>query len=184
MLKLADNPPMLGLDEAPLDQWLGTWWVAHTKSRFEKAFAWDLRGAGVPYYLPLYQRLTVSGGRKRKVLAPLFPGYVFFCGSADDRYTAMTTNRLCQTIDVPDQAQLRQELADLQKALEAKAGIDPYPHAAVGRRCRVRCGPFQGLEGVVIQRNGVARLVLEVSILGQGAALEVDTDLVDPADED
>jgi transcription antitermination factor NusG len=105
---------------------------------------------------------------------------VFFCGTDEDRYRAMTTNRLCQTIDVPDQGRLIRELLSIERALAGKVTLDPYPFAAVGQRCRIKAGPFEGTEGVVIQRDRLWRLVLQVSILGQGASMEVDADLLEP----
>ena len=182
MLKPQDNPPMLSPGAQSVTDLLGRWWVAHTKARFEKAFAWDLLRRSIGYFLPMVERVRISGGRKRRVLAPLFPSYVFFCGTDEDRYTAMTTNRLCQTLDVPDEPGLVRELVAIEKALAGKAELDPYPFAAVGRRCRVRAGLFRGLEGVVVRRNGTFRLVLEVSMLGQGAAMEIDADLLEPID--
>ena len=158
----------------------GIWWVAHTKARFEKAFAWEMHSKGIGYYLPMIQRVRISGGRKRRILAPLFMSYVFFCGSDEDRYTAMTTNRLCQTIEVPDQPRLAEELRFIEQALGGQAELDPYPFAVVGQRCRVTAGPMIGLVGTVIRRDKLARLVLAVSMLGQGASLEIECDLLEP----
>lgn len=182
MLKVEENPPILSPLAETLTELPGRWWVAHTKSRFEKAFAWDLLRQGIGYFLPLVERVRVSGGKKRRVMAPLFPSYVFFCGDGEARYVAMTTNRLCQTLNVNEQAGLIAELAAIELALSGKAELDPYPFAAVGRRCRVKAGPFRGLEGVVVQRNSVSRLVLAVDILGQGAAMDIETDLLEPVD--
>ena len=165
-----------------ITQFEGTWWVAHTKSRFEKAFAWDLLRSEIGYFLPLIKRVTVSGGRKRHGMAPLFQSYVFFCGQGEDRYTAMTTDRLCQTIPVADQKRFVAEIAAIEKGLAGRMQLDPYPFAAVGNRCRVRSGPLQGMEGVVVQRGKLSRLVLEVNTLGQGAAVEIEADLLEPAD--
>lgn len=182
MLRVEENPPVLSPDARSLRDLRGRWWVAHTKSRCEKAFAWDLIRHGIGYFLPLYQAVRTSSGKKRRTVKPLFPGYVFICGDGEDRHTAMTTGRLCQTIKVPDQEVLINELAAIEKALGAKVSLDPYPYAAVGQRCRIKSGPFKGLEGIVIQRNCIARIVLEVSVLGQGAVLEVDTELLEPVD--
>jgi len=179
VLKIDENPPVVPPGTETVADFAGEWWVAHTKSRFEKAFAWDLWQRGISYFLPLIERVRMSGRRKRHVLAPLFPSYVFFCGDDENRYVAMTTNRLCQTLKVLDQETLIRELVAIEKALAGKAELDPYPFAAVGRRCRITAGPFQGLEGVVVQRNCIARLVLQVSMLGQGAALEIDADLLE-----
>jgi transcription antitermination factor NusG len=180
MLKLSDNPPMVLPSAKSITDITGRWWVAHTKARNEKAFAWELCRRGTGYFLPMVERVTMSGGRKRHVLMPLFPSYVFFCGSEDDRYEALKTNRLCQTLEVRYQEELVAELSVIEQALSGKAELDLYPFAVEGQRCRIVKGPFQGLEGVVVRRKEVARLVLEVGILGQGASLEIDADLLQP----
>ena len=178
MLKLADNPPIIAPSLRELGHASGQWWIAHTKARFEKAFAFDLLRRGTGYFLPLINRIKMSGGRKRHVMLPLFPSYVFFCGTPEDRYAALATNRLCRVIETPDQSGLLGELRALELALTHKAVLDLYPFAAIGRRCRVRTGPFEGIEGVVIERGGPTRLVLQVKMLGQGA---VDGDRCRPA---
>jgi len=182
MLKLSENPPRMHPGAGILTDLAGTWWVAHTKARSEKALAWDLLRRDIGYFLPLLERVRFSGGRKRRVLMPLFPSYVFVCGSDDDRYAAMTTDRIFQTVRVADQGGLIAELAAIERALAWETVLDPYPYAATGRRCRIKAGPFRGLEGLVVQRAGQARLVLEVTILGQGAAMEVEPDLLEPVD--
>ncbi len=181
MLKPSDNPPILFPDSGVLARPC-RWWVAHTKARFEKSFAWDLHAKCIGYFLPLIDRVTISGGRKRHVMMPLFPSYVFFCGDEHARYTALTTGRLCRVIEITDQQGLIAELASVHRALEGKAILEPYLMAAVGERCRITAGPFEGLEGVVVRVNGTARLVLQVGILGQGASMEIDADLVEPVD--
>ena len=98
-----------------------------------------------------------------------------------DRYTAMTTNRLCHTIDVIDQEGLIKELLSIEKALLSHAVIDNYPDLPLGSLCRINSGPMMGIQGLVISRcNTKARMVLEVTILGQGALIEIDADLLEP----
>jgi len=183
MLKLSENPAILTPEVDSLAELSGTWWVAHTKARFEKAFAWDMLSHGIDYFLPLWEKIIFSGGRKRRIMMPLFTSYVFFCGNEEDRYTAMTTNRLCRTIEVVDQDDLKEELVRIEKALLSKAIIDRYPHLPIGSRSRIISGPMMGTEGVVVERKDAkARMVLEVTILGQGAVIEIDSDLLEPID--
>lgn len=182
MLKRSENPPILSPWVQSLGELQGRWWIAHTKARFEKVFAWNLLKRRIGHFLPLVERVRVSGGRKRHVMLPLFASYVFFCGPEEDRYTALTTNRLCKTIKVVDQECLIDELLMIERALQCKAQLDPYPFAAVGQRCRITAGPFMGLEGTVTERSKASRLVLEVGILGRGAAIEIDSDLLEPLD--
>jgi transcriptional antiterminator RfaH len=183
MLTLSDNPPVLSPGNACISDLAGPWWVAHTKARFEKAFAADLLARDIGYFLPMRQRSRVSGGRLRRMMIPLFPSYVFFCGDADARYRAISTGRLCQVLRVVDQDGLVDELSVLHRALEACAPLDPYPYAVLGRRCRITAGPFRGLEGVVVRRDGqTPRIVLQVGILGRGAAMEIHADLLEPVE--
>jgi transcription antitermination factor NusG len=181
MLKLSENPAISTPEVQSLAELTGTWWAAYTKSRFEKAFAWDLCNHGIGYFLPMREKIVFSGGRKRHIMSPLFKSYVFFCGTEQDRHTALTTNRISQTIEVADQESLIEELLRLEKALVSKAVIDNYPRLPIGRRCRIISGPMMGIEGVVIRRKDTkARMVIEVTILGQGAVVEIDSDLLEP----
>jgi hypothetical protein len=160
----------------------GPWWVAHTKPRWEKALATDFAARKIPYFLPLLDKVSFSGGRKRHGLIPLFPSYLFFCGGEFERYTALTTGRLVNVIEVKDQARLVRELDATHRVLANGLRLELYPWAVVGSRVRVTAGPLQGIEGVVVSRDGRHRLVLEVNILGQGAALDIAPELLEPAE--
>lgn len=184
MLKLTDNPPILPPQVKSLRELTGPWWIGHTKSRCEKAFAWDLLRREVHYFLPLVERTTVSSGKKRRGMMPLFSSYVFFCGDENARYTALTTGHLCQVLRVVDGSRLIEELGAIETALLAGAPLDPYPNLEPGRRCRIKTGAFRGLEGIVIERHAKHRFVLFVSILQQGASLEIDADLLEPIEDE
>ncbi len=180
--RASDNPSMLSPGAETVRDFSGTWWVAHTKSRFEKAFARDLQNRGVDYFLPMAWKTSISSGKKRRFLCPLFPSYVFFCGDEDAKYTAITTSRLCQVIQVVSQERLVDQLAGIELVLHAKVELDSFPYAAIGCRCRIVSGAMKGIEGIVVQRNKKAKLVLEVSMLGQGVLVEIDACLLESAD--
>ena len=180
MLSLSENPSILTPEVESLTELRGTWWIAYTRPRFEKAFARDLCSHGIGYFLPMYEKTIFSGGRNRHLMSPLFKSYVFFCGTEQDRYMAMRTNRLCHTVDVADQEQLIEDLAGIESALLCKAVIDGYPGLPVGNRCRIISGPMRNTEGVVVERKCArARMVIEVTILSQGALVEIDADLLE-----
>jgi transcription antitermination factor NusG len=182
MLKRTDNPPITHPDGTPVARMAGTWWVTHTKARQEKAFAHELCARNTSYFLPLYEKRTIIRGRTFRPLVPLFPGYVFVCGTENDRLGMFRGNRIARTIPVADQPRLVGELTQIQQALKAEATFDPWPYLREGRRCRVTAGPFKGIEGVIARRRDVTRLVLTISLLGQSVALHIDPSLLEPAD--
>lgn len=180
MLKLADNPlPRLPTRESVLDI-PGEWYVGHCRSRLEKSFAHDLSRLGVDYFLPLVPRTTFSGGRKRKVLHPLFPSYVFFAGDEQTRLAALRTDRLANVLPVRNQDVLIKELSEVEKALSSGLAVDLYRHIAVGQRCRVRSGPMEGVVGIVVDRADLVTFVVEVTLLRQGAAMHIEGELLEP----
>ncbi len=179
MLKVSENPPILSPWVQSLTELSGDWWVAHTKARNEKAFAWDLHNLRIGYFLPLYRRIKISGGKKRRVLMPLFPSYVFFCGDAEARYRALTTGRLCQTIEVIDREEFVRELSQFERVLAHEPHLQPYPSTPVGRACRITSGVLRGVEGVVVKVGRASKVFLKVNVLARGALLEIDSDLVE-----
>jgi len=162
----------------------GIWWVAHTKPRNEKALALGLRSMGIPTYLPLYRRESRSRatGRVFRSIVPVFSGYLFFNGSEDQRYLALSTNRIAQTLAVPDQAGLVGHLRQIQQVLAAGTPFRIRKALEVGEWARVVFGPLEGVEGVIAQRRSRLRLVLNVHTLGQSVSVEVSEDVLERID--
>jgi len=183
MLKLSENPPIIYPNDAKIEEIEGQWRVAHTKSRNEKALAVTLGNWEIPYFLPLTEKVTKRKQRVFKSLLPLFSGYVFFCGGQDQRHQAMTTNRIANIIEVTDQTKLITELSNIQVAMASGLPIDPHPYLKAGNRCRVIAGPLMGFEGVVIRKKNKTKILLEIDILGQAAAVEIDSELLERVDE-
>jgi len=182
MLRASDNPPSQYPEEIKFDLIEGLWWVVHTKPRQEKALARDLLRSSIPYFLPMYEARRRSRGRSWKAVLPLFPGYIFFCGDKDDRLRVLDTGRVAKLIPVRDQTGFVAELSSLRRVMDAGLGVDPYPELKTKNRCRVRSGPLQGLEGQVVRRKGKARFIVTISILGQGASVEIDGNELEPLD--
>ncbi len=180
MLKLTDNPPVLYPEVPELKGFSDTWWVVRTKSRQEKLLAQNLIQWEIPYFLPMVIKTTRRRGRKYSSLLPLFTGYLFLCGSRDMRTQAMTTNRIAQVLEVGNQETLVADLSQILRAIHAEVPIDPYPYLKVGTRCRVTSGPLAGLEGVLLQKKNVTRLLLQVEILGQAASVEIEPGCLEP----
>jgi transcription antitermination factor NusG len=179
MLKENENPPILWPEGQSIASFDGTWWVAHTKSRNEKALAWQLVQKDICYFLPMSWKISRKSGRTFRSLMPVFPGYLFFCGAEHDRLEVLKTNRAANILTVRNQDQLIRELLPIEKVLQSGQRIVPHEYLQVGRRCRVIAGPLMGIEGLIVQAPKKAKLVLQVQMLGQAASVEIDMDMVE-----
>lgn len=182
MLKASENPPFSWPETESIHNFTGQWWVVHTKSRNEKAFAHDLIDRNISYFLPMTWNIRRHKGRKIQSLLPLFSGYVFFCGDEKQRLEVLRTNRVANLIEVKNQEQLLNELAKIEQALRAGAELVPHNYLKKGQYCRVIAGPLENLQGIVVTTKGAMRLILQIDMLGQAASVEVDADMVEAVD--
>jgi transcriptional antiterminator RfaH len=182
VLKISENPPLVWPQAESIRLFNGLWWVAHTKSRNEKALAHDLMAKNISYFLPMTWRVHRHTHRTIKALLPLFTGYLFFCGSENERVELLKTNRVANLIEVKDQENLIHELVRFEQALRAGAPLTPYKYLHKGQWCRVIAGPLLGLEGIIVQTKGDTRLVLQINLLGQAASVEIDIDMIEPVE--
>lgn len=171
----------LGLSSSPWpDQDFGDWFVLRTRARQEKILAHDLSARSLGVFLPLVKKIRYYGKRKACVDLPLFPGYVFLRGSNDEAYQADRTRRIAQIIPVHNQARMDLELQSLFVALDNEAPLDPYPYLKEGVWVEVRCGPFQGVRGMIESRTSQTNLlILQVEMLGRAVSLQIDASLLD-----
>jgi transcription antitermination factor NusG len=182
LLKATENPPLVWPENGSICEFSGQWWVAHTKSRNEKALAQDLISREINYFLPMSWKIRRRGGRKMRSLLPLFGGYLFFCGRESQRVGVLKTNRVAGLIEVKDQQKLLRELMQIEQALKSGKDIAAHKYIRAGQRCRVLQGPLADLEGIVVKTKNAVRLVLQVDMLGQAASVEIDTDIIEVVD--
>ena len=182
MLKTEDNPPISWPQDRIISEFEGLWWIAHTKSRNEKALAHDLIRKSVGYFLPMDWNVSRRRGRTVRSLLPLFSGYLFFCGDEKNRLEVLRTNRVANLLNVADQERLVAELSQIERVLRAGASLKPHDYIKAGQICRIIAGPFAELQGIVSKRAGRTRLVLQIETLGRATSLEVDEDMIEPVD--
>jgi transcription antitermination factor NusG len=113
------------------------------------------------------------------VWKPLFPGYVFVRFRAEQRISLLQSGQIVRVLEVKDQAGFAGEIEQIRQALGADPALRACPAITTGMAVRITEGPFQGLEGIVVKSKGVARVVINVDMIGQGVAIEVDEDILE-----
>ena len=160
------------------------WYAIHTRSRHEKQVDLFLSERGVETFLPLVHTLSRRRDRKKYVDIPLFPGYLFVFTEKerllfDVKYTRGVTRIIGTDLDAPTPIPDKQIL-DIKSIMETDVQLDPFPYLKKGRMVRVKSGPLKGLEGILVERKGHYKLVIQIDLLQKGAAAEVYISDIEP----
>jgi transcription antitermination factor NusG len=177
-----ERDPRQGSTEERIGGAVGQWWVLHTRARCEKAVAAALEEQSITHYLPLVRAKWSCGRRVICGSKPLFPGYLFMCGSTPQYYAAYRTHRVANILQVADQNRFRNELRQICRVVESGESVSHYSSLREGRRCRITAGSLKGIEGVVLRRCGRTRMYISATVLGQSAVIDVDSAMLEAVD--
>jgi len=152
-----------------------SWYAIYTRHQHEKMVAQILTSKGFETFLPLYETTHNWKDRTKALSLPLFPCYVFLKGGLERRLQIVTTPGMYgivssggQPAAIPDI-----EIEAIRRVVESGVPVEAHPYLKCGNRVRIKCGPLAGIQGILVRKKNISRLVLSVEILGTAAAMEV-----------
>lgn len=158
------------------------WYALHTRSRFENVVFDNLTKKSLEAFLPKMKKPSRRKDRRVVLDVPIFPGYVFVKAGL----TPETHLSILKTIGVVRVLGSKQgpipipeeSLSSLRIMVAAGEEIFTAPTFMEGDLVIVTEGPFKGLTGIFAKHLGQGRVVVNIDILGQSAAVHVsDTDI-------
>jgi transcription antitermination factor NusG len=160
-----------------------SWWAIYTRHQHEKAVAQILMTKGFEVFLPLYDSVRRWKDRNKTLSLPLFPCYVFLRGGSDRRLHVLTTPGVHSVLyngeriaEIP-----KDEIEGIRKAVNSPLRVEPHPFLRCGDMVRVIRGSLEGVEGVLVRKKSLYRLVLTVDMLAQSVAVEIDAADIEPS---
>jgi len=158
------------------------WWVVYTRHQHEKVVAETLAGKGFDVFLPLYESLRRWKDRQKLLSLPLFPCYVFVRGEHDRRLPVVSTPGVHMILSHGERVATvpEQEIEAIRRTVEGNFRVEPHPFLRCGERVRVIRGSLQGVEGILVRKKNLCRLVLSVEMLTQSVGVEIDASDVEP----
>lgn len=113
--------------------------------------------------------------RIKRVLAPLFPSYVFVHVSDEERVRVLQTAGVISFVSMAGRPSTLcdEEVKLLQECAARPRDFEPHPFLSVGHRVKVKHGPFAGWEGVLTFKKNSTRLVISVEQLMRSVSVEV-----------
>ena len=159
------------------------WWVLYTRHQHEKTVAEMLSTKGFEVFLPLYSSVRRWKDRRKLLSLPLFPCYVFVRGGLDRRLQIVTTPGVHMILFHGEHVAMipEVEIDAIRRAVEGPFRVEPHPFLKCGERVRVTRGSLEGVEGILIRKKNLYRLILSVDMMAQSVAVEIDATDVEPA---
>lgn len=169
-------PQFLAEDQSTLRPPLreARWYAAYVVARHEKVVAQQLAGRSVESFLPLYNAVRYWKNRRAHIELPLFPSYLFVRMSATERLRVLQVPGVVHIVTFQGEpaAVPADEIEGLRSVLQLRK-CEPCQYLAAGRRIRIKTGPLQGLEGVVVRQNGHTRIIASVDFIQRSTSVEL-----------
>ena len=156
------------------------WYACYTRGRHEKKVASHLDSRNIETFLPVHRQDVQWSDRRKWVDRPLFPSYVFARFTASELPQVLSTSGLVTILRtggklavIPDA-----EIENVRRFADVITDHRIVPERETlieaGDRVRVVTGPFAGIEGVAVLRRGRRRLLVALSTVAEGLAVDLD----------
>jgi transcription termination/antitermination protein NusG len=164
------------------------WYALQTRARHEKSVAEKLQEQNLITFLPLVREVHRWSDRRKVVELPLFSCYVFVRmvpSSAQSLQVCRTDGvfRIVgvrgQGLPIPDE-----QIEAVRTLVGQQLPWSVHPFLKIGQRVRIRGGSLDGVEGILLSRNGDRTLVVSVDAIQRSLAVHIEGYDVEPVYKD
>lgn len=158
------------------------WYAVHTRSRHEDKAHASLVLKSFHTFLPKMEVWSKRKDRKKKIMIPMFPGYLFVELSSLDNTTKLEVLKTygvvkilgkpggSDPIPVPDG-----KIEAIQRLVTSKVDVQQFQYPRVGEPALITDGPFKGIEGVMIKTDYEKELfVISIDLLQRAVAIKLE----------
>jgi len=155
-----------------------SWYVLHTKSRFENVVHDGLYKKSLEVFLPKIKVPSRRRDRKLMIKVPLFPGYLFVKTDLNpyqhlEIVKTAGAVRLIGSKEGPIPVS-ESTVESLQIMVATDHPVTTGTRLKKGDRVMVVAGPFAGVTGTFVRYRGKQRVVVNIEALDQYAGVDVD----------
>ncbi len=155
------------------------WYALHTRSRFEQKVYDGLVGKSLEAFLPRIEVISRRKDRRKKILVPMIPGYVFIRSvlEAEEYYRIIETVgvvRIVANKGKPLPA-TKEEISSLMILDGTDRTVQNRVYMKRGDLVMIVEGPLKGLVGFYLRHKGKTdKVVVSVELLQRSLAVVID----------
>ena len=156
------------------------WFALYTRPRHEQRVYDRLCAAETESFLPMMEMVRQWSDRRKRVMLPLFPGYMFvkIPWQPLARLNVAKVPGVVRLIsDYENPAPIPEEqILAIQRFIANDLPMDPCPYVHVGQRVEVKRGALKGLQGLLVRKKGQYRFVISVDLIQKSVSVEVNAE--------
>jgi transcription antitermination factor NusG len=156
------------------------WFALYTKPRHEFKAETQLNSVSVENYLPTFTAIKQWSDRKKKVISPLFSGYIFIHSNEKERILAIEQSTIVRTVcfngkpsAIPDW-----QIESLRKMLTETHNVLISDKIESGMKVKIIDGPFKDVIGIVTAHQQESWLAVAVELLQRTVMVRLPKDSV------
>jgi transcription antitermination factor NusG len=162
-----------------------SWYAIQTRARNEKVISERLQEHGLTTFLPLVTEIRRWSDRKKKVELPLFSCYVFaklVVSNTEQRNFVNHTNGVFGIVRMGGEAAAipEEQINALRTIITRQVPWSEHPFLKIGQKVRIRGGSLDGVEGVLLSRDGDRSLIISVDAIQRSLSVRVEGYDIEP----
>ncbi len=155
------------------------WYALHTRSHFEKKVYDGLCRKSIEAFLPRIEVMSRRRDRRKTILVPMLPGYVFVLSDLDpERHLEILKTagvvRMVGARSKPIPAR-EEEISSLMILDGTNRTVQSRDFMKKGDRVMIMEGPLKGLVGFYLRHKGQSdKVVVSLELLQRSLAIEIE----------
>jgi transcription termination/antitermination protein NusG len=158
------------------------WYAVHTRSRHEDRVHTGLSLKSYKTFLPKMEVWSKRKDRKKKIMIPMFPGYLFVELLSMNNQIKLDVLKTfgvvrilgkpggAEPIPVPDD-----KIEAIQRLITSKVEVQQFQYPRIGEPALIVDGPFKGIEGIMVKTDFEKELfVISIEILQRAVAIKLE----------
>ena len=158
------------------------WYAVHTRSRHEDRVYIGLTQKSFQVFLPKIEVWSRRKDRRKKIMIPMFPGYIFVAMKTADNETKLDVLKTfgvvrilgkpygSEPIPVPDA-----KIDAIMRIVASRVEVQQFQYPKVGEYAKIIDGPFQGIEGLVASTDMEKELfVITIELMQRSVAIKLE----------
>jgi transcription termination/antitermination protein NusG len=161
-----------------------SWYAVQTRARHEKRVAERFQERGISIFLPLVSELRGWSDRKKMVELPLFGCYVFVkvAASREERLRVCCVEGVLRIIGGKGEGSPipEEQIEAVRTITSQKLAWSEHPFLKIGQRVRIKSGAMNGVEGILLARDGDRTLVVSVDAIQRSLSVRIEGYDIEP----